>query len=305
MLDPSSATELLTHAPADTYVAAPPTKYPAKESPEFEPRYQPQPQRSQPVPAYYNEDAYCKSHPDEEVKYFCFDCQTPPVCSECVVHGIHKGHDVLHIKKALPIIREKLDGVIQGLNANIEDLDADRKGISAKKQVVMAQAEEATGQTKTMLDDLRARIDKKEREIMGRIEIVMNDSLRELESYERIMEEKLGTLTNNVKYIKENMATGPQGTLCFYAENNKILHQALEQDAKVKDQYVTQLLNRSQQLDNEALRGLKEGVAAIADSVSRLKAGTIGKSGSEKRETGTAQRTIRENVGTPLNEEYS
>lgn len=31
----------------------------------------------------------CREHPEEEVNYFCFDCQCPPICSECVIHGIH------------------------------------------------------------------------------------------------------------------------------------------------------------------------------------------------------------------------
>jgi hypothetical protein len=34
----------------------------------------------------------CKIHPDEVVSYFCFTCQCPPVCAECVIHGEHHGH---------------------------------------------------------------------------------------------------------------------------------------------------------------------------------------------------------------------
>lgn len=44
----------------------------------------------------------CREHPDEEVNYFCFDCLVPPVCSECVVHGIHRGHNVATLRKAYP-----------------------------------------------------------------------------------------------------------------------------------------------------------------------------------------------------------
>lgn len=44
----------------------------------------------------------CREHLDEEINYFCFDCVIPPICSECVVHGGHKGHEVATLRKAYP-----------------------------------------------------------------------------------------------------------------------------------------------------------------------------------------------------------
>jgi hypothetical protein len=54
----------------------------------------------------------CKEHPDEEVTYFCFDCSCPPICSECVIHGDHKDHDVMTIKKSYPHITARLEDLI-------------------------------------------------------------------------------------------------------------------------------------------------------------------------------------------------
>jgi hypothetical protein len=31
----------------------------------------------------------CRDHSEQLITYFCFDCQCPPVCSECVIHGIN------------------------------------------------------------------------------------------------------------------------------------------------------------------------------------------------------------------------
>lgn len=50
---------------------------------------------------------YCKEH-KEEVTYFCFDCMVRCVCSECVIHGAHKNHDVLNVKRAYPLVVEKV-----------------------------------------------------------------------------------------------------------------------------------------------------------------------------------------------------
>ena len=62
--------------------------------------------------SYYNptqqaKKEMCKEH-NEELSYFCFDCLCRCICSECVVHGIHKNHDVMNIKRAYPIIVEKV-----------------------------------------------------------------------------------------------------------------------------------------------------------------------------------------------------
>jgi len=50
---------------------------------------------------------YCKEH-NEEVTYFCFECMNKCICAECVVHGVHKNHDVMNIKKAYPVIVERV-----------------------------------------------------------------------------------------------------------------------------------------------------------------------------------------------------
>lgn len=50
---------------------------------------------------------FCKDH-HEELSYYCFDCLSRCICSECVVHGLHKNHNVLSLKRAYPIIVEKV-----------------------------------------------------------------------------------------------------------------------------------------------------------------------------------------------------
>jgi hypothetical protein len=52
----------------------------------------------------------CREHPEEEVNYFCFDCiNCPAICSECVIHGSHRGHNVATVKKAYPQILGKME----------------------------------------------------------------------------------------------------------------------------------------------------------------------------------------------------
>ena len=64
----------------------------------------------------------CKDHPEEEVNYFCFECMCSPICSECVVHGQHRGHEVATIKKSYPIIVGKAEELGLNLNSKIDEL---------------------------------------------------------------------------------------------------------------------------------------------------------------------------------------
>jgi hypothetical protein len=49
----------------------------------------------------------CKEH-GEEVSYFCFECLGRCFCPECAIVGAHKSHNVMNVKRAYPIVLEKV-----------------------------------------------------------------------------------------------------------------------------------------------------------------------------------------------------
>ena len=127
-LDPGSAAELLGS------IATP------QEEKTYEPPQEPEPTHKkssyieQVEPKSSKEEAqpYCKAHSDEEIKYFCFECLTSPVCAECVIHGVHKNHDVLNIKKAYPVVKEKLEDIITKVSGKIEELNSQESNLEYK-----------------------------------------------------------------------------------------------------------------------------------------------------------------------------
>ncbi len=52
---------------------------------------------------------FCPEHPDEEISYFCFNCISNCICPECIIHGVHKNHEVMTIKRSYPIIKNKVN----------------------------------------------------------------------------------------------------------------------------------------------------------------------------------------------------
>eukprot|EP00826_Nyctotherus_ovalis_P052105 TRINITY_DN6566_c0_g1_i10.p1 TRINITY_DN6566_c0_g1~~TRINITY_DN6566_c0_g1_i10.p1 ORF type:complete len:300 (+),score=101.12 TRINITY_DN6566_c0_g1_i10:406-1305(+) len=253
---------------------------------------------------YTADESYCKAHPDEEVKYFCFDCLTPPICSECVIHGIHKDHEVMHVKKGLPVVKAKLEEVIQGLVTCIEGLEGNKKGIMNRKQNLLTQAEDAKGQLNTIMEDLIARISKKHKELVRNIDTATNDALKELESYERVIDGKMSTLTSNVKFIQENMANGPLPTLYFYADNNKLLVQVAEQGVEQEQQYIACTAQASLVSPEGIVRDTKEVAGCVAEAMARISIGTM-RNNMERREASGFRGRMKENINEEYIDEYN
>ena len=263
-MDPSSAAELL----GQTQSSKPKPVETAKPRPVPDTsKYNTEIQNSS---QYYTDEKYCKSHPDEEVKYFCFDCLTPPICSECVIHGIHKNHEVMHIKKGFPVVKGKLEEVIQGLMTCIDGLDSDKRGLLSKKQIITNQAEDAKAQLNTIMEDLITRITKKQSELIRHIDAVSNDALKELDSYDRTIEDKMSTLSNNVKFIQEHMDSGPLATLNFYSDNNKLLVQVSEQEAPQNYQYIACEAQTNLVSSDGIVRDTKEAAARVTDAIGQI-----------------------------------
>ena len=53
-------------------------------------------------------NGYCKEHKGVPLYYYCFDCENDLICSECIIHGIHHDHNVMTIKKSIPILQNQL-----------------------------------------------------------------------------------------------------------------------------------------------------------------------------------------------------
>ena len=58
---------------------------------------------------------FCLQHPEEINTYFCFTCLCPPICPECIIHGVHRDHDVKTLKKSYPLVKEQILEMIQRL----------------------------------------------------------------------------------------------------------------------------------------------------------------------------------------------
>lgn len=146
----------------------------------------------------------CKEH-NEEVSYFCLDCSTRCICSECVVHGIHKTHDVLHIKKAYPLVSEKMNNLLNHVREKIDDINGYGSSLDLKRKEIVESTNSVKQQMAGAFEEIRLRLHKKEKELMEKADIFLTEHLQELNTYVRVVQSNVISLNKVIDSINSNI----------------------------------------------------------------------------------------------------
>ena len=173
-----------------------------------------------------NQNETCKEH-GEPISYLCLDCMINCICSECVIHGAHKNHEVLNIKKAYPLIYNKMQEIGNNINSKKKELYSAQKNIEQKKNDISALNKKSRIDVKQAFNEIRSLLDKKEKEIIKNIEITLNDNLSELNNCNNLIQTKLLSLNKLTETINSYLMKKKEINLInFYTDNkNKILTQ--------------------------------------------------------------------------------
>ena len=149
------------------------------------------------------------------------------ICSECVVHGIHRNHEVLNIKKAYPLIYNKTQDIGNHITTKIKELYNTQRNIEQKKKELNTLNNKCKIDIRQAFDELRSLLNKKEKEILNKTENTLNDNMNELDTYNHIIQSKMILLNKLVETINVYlMRKNELNLINFYTENkNKILAQ--------------------------------------------------------------------------------
>ena len=166
----------------------------------------------------------CQEH-GEEISYLCMDCMSKCICSECVVHGVHRNHEVINIKKAYPLIYDKAQELVAHVDGKIKELAEADNAIEVKKGELNGLNEKCKREVKNAFDEIRIKLEKKEKELIEKTETIINDNIQELNTYSRIINSKIISLNKIVDSIQAKLIRKNDLSLInFYCENkNKIL----------------------------------------------------------------------------------
>ena len=182
---------------------------------------------------YQQQKEICPEH-GEVISYLCFDCLSKCVCSECVVHGIHRNHEVINIKKAYPLICDKVEDLISTVDDKIRELGNASNVLERKRNQLGLLSEKCKREIKNSFEEIRIKLNKKEEEILENTENILQDNIQELNTYSRIIQSKIIGLNKIVDSIQSRMIRKDELSLInYYCENkNKILNTTQETEIK-------------------------------------------------------------------------
>jgi hypothetical protein len=168
----------------------------------------------------------CKEH-GEKLNYLCLDCMTNCVCPECVVHGIHRNHEVLNIKKAYPLIYNKLEELSKFVNGQSKQLSLTNGTILKKKNLISVIIERFTNEIHNIFEQIKIRLENKEKDILNQTINSFNKTINNLNNYENLIKTKIADFENLIQQINHTLMQKDQFyTINYFCENkNKIMEQ--------------------------------------------------------------------------------
>ena len=215
----------------------------------------------------------CKEHL-EPLTYLCLDCMSNCICAECVVHGIHKNHEVLNIKKAYPLIYNKTQEISNHLISRINELNNTKRNIEEKAKEISALNNKCKIDIRQAFDELRNLLNKKEKEIMDKTENNLNDNLNELNTYNQIIKSKIILLNRLNETVNVYLMRKDELNLInFYTENkNKIMAQTeLNELNNINNMNISSLSNLKIYIDKSSFDAMISAINTLNFEVNTLK----------------------------------
>ena len=152
-----------------------------------------------------------------------------------MINGIHKTHKVQNIKKSLPTIQGHLREFLQALDSRASQLNALIQSFHSKLKEDEEQNKIFKGQVKSIFDELRLKLNQKEKEMYQFADNSINEGSQDLINHERQISNKLQNIQSNSNVISSQISEkNPLELLSFYSENYNLIIQLLEIDKKDK-----------------------------------------------------------------------
>ena len=194
------------------------------------------------------------------------------VCTECVVHGVHKNHEVLNVKKAYPLILKKLEDLSMYANNQKKSIFLVNEAVSKKKNLINTLIERCKNEIHNTFEQIKLRLDNKEKEIINNSTNILHKNIDELNKYDNVLKQNSEALEELIGKINIILKKKDElNTINYFCENkNKILKQCeLNEINNIPD--LDSFTNFKIEPNKFSLNNLLEGINKFNFIVTNLK----------------------------------
>ena len=214
---------------------------------------------------------FCREHTEEVLSYFCVDCECECICAECAIHGEHRDHEVMQIKKAYPMIKDKCEEIYMHLSNKIDEAALRSEKIESHRKEIVEQGNAARQQILVSFEDLKARLGRKEREMLEGIDRVVKEQIREAENFGKIINAKIEALEALSENFKQVLSEASQTELLdFYAGNKEKIYETIENEMNGMGN-IDRISNLRCVINNSSVAEHIESIKAVQIQISALK----------------------------------
>ncbi|KAL4500547.1 hypothetical protein ABPG72_002971 [Tetrahymena utriculariae] len=183
----------------------------------------------------------CKQHDDEEVNYFCFDCKNVCICPECIIHGVHKDHNVKTIKKSYPIVKQILEDYKFDLENSMTTINNKKEAVYQQKNEIQQIQKNLKLEITTVFNVLKQKVDETCQQLIQQTEEISKKSQRDLDETIKQIEKQIINFKKNEEQIQEHLQIKEEYKVINYyglnsksidekalLNNNSILHEQFQ-----------------------------------------------------------------------------
>eukprot|EP00698_Gefionella_okellyi_P024981 TRINITY_DN899_c0_g1_i2.p1 TRINITY_DN899_c0_g1~~TRINITY_DN899_c0_g1_i2.p1 ORF type:complete len:343 (-),score=49.44 TRINITY_DN899_c0_g1_i2:27-1055(-) len=213
----------------------------------------------------------CKSHTDELASYFCMTCESVCICTECVVHGPHRTHDVQNVKRAFPAIRDKSESLLLSITSRIEELEGYLGKIEEHRNEIVDSTQSIKESMSQSFAEIRERLARKEEELMLNADGFCHEQLAHLDDFRTLARDQADEIEAISEVLKDRMKDDDAAQLLnYYGENKEIISEVVNGKDPIMLE-IPQMANRKTFLNMDAANAQIDALNGLHLVIASLK----------------------------------
>jgi len=168
--------------------------------------------------------ASCDKHKDENLKLYCFECQSA-ICMMCFAVE-HQSHKCSEIKKVEDDFQKQMASDVTDVASGVDKCRQILENLAKEQNYFVEQVEKTGDEIIEKAEQLKRMIDDHREKLMNELSLMKQKRMKEIESVREEIERQLLSMENYKKYVDE---LRQKGTACDFAREASGLHDRAEE----------------------------------------------------------------------------